>query len=164
MPNNGTLRLPLKVVGLHSDEILLEQPEDPVPISTSEEIATGMMSILPIAAATTSSSLSSAVSSKPTTSVSEAGPAKSEANEPTPTLPSSSEKPSKSGEPENHPQATEPPQPEDPEPEDPGQPETPDNDKPKGIIGSLWSSISSSIDWIVNKVDDLVDTVVGGGS
>jgi predicted AlkP superfamily pyrophosphatase or phosphodiesterase len=33
-PNNGTLRLPLKPVGLHSPESYPEDPSDPVPIST----------------------------------------------------------------------------------------------------------------------------------
>ncbi|CAJ2504276.1 Uu.00g116700.m01.CDS01 [Anthostomella pinea] len=48
VPNNGTLRLPLKTVGVHDPETVYEEPEDPVPTSTSEDLATGMMSILPV--------------------------------------------------------------------------------------------------------------------
>lgn len=48
MPNNGTLRLPLKTVGFHDAETTLEEPEDPEPSATAEDIATGVMSISPI--------------------------------------------------------------------------------------------------------------------
>ena len=34
MPNNGTLRLPLKPMGLHDPEEKPDQPEDPVPVDT----------------------------------------------------------------------------------------------------------------------------------
>ncbi|RYC56248.1 hypothetical protein CHU98_g9970 [Xylaria longipes] len=95
MPNNGTLRLPLKVVGLHNDEIALEQPEDPVPTSTSEEVATGMMSILPV---TTSSA-----TRKPTTTLG-VDPVGDEPKKPTPPAkpekPQQPEKPEKPEEPE----------------------------------------------------------------
>ncbi|KAI1417248.1 ectonucleotide pyrophosphatase/phosphodiesterase family member 3 [Hypoxylon sp. FL1857] len=51
MPNNGTLHLPLKITGLHDPDTVLEEPADPVPIETGtdEEVATGAMSILPVA-------------------------------------------------------------------------------------------------------------------
>ncbi|KAI0172624.1 ectonucleotide pyrophosphatase/phosphodiesterase family member 3 [Hypoxylon sp. FL1284] len=45
-PNNGTLHLPLKVVGLHDPDTVIEEPADPV--SPEENKATGMMSILPV--------------------------------------------------------------------------------------------------------------------
>ncbi|KAK9420944.1 putative Pyrophosphatase/phosphodiesterase [Seiridium unicorne] len=48
IPNNGTLRLPLKTVGLHDSETLLEEPADPVPTATAEDVATGVMSISPV--------------------------------------------------------------------------------------------------------------------
>ncbi|OTA99462.1 hypothetical protein M426DRAFT_325119 [Hypoxylon sp. CI-4A] len=49
MPNNGTLHLPLNVVGLHDPDTVLEEPADPVPVETaSEDVATGTMSILPV--------------------------------------------------------------------------------------------------------------------
>ncbi|KAI1779140.1 ectonucleotide pyrophosphatase/phosphodiesterase family member 3 [Hypoxylon cercidicola] len=50
MPNNGTLHLPLRVVGLHDPDTVFEEPADPVSSETTEENnATGMMSILPVA-------------------------------------------------------------------------------------------------------------------
>ncbi|KAI1475793.1 hypothetical protein K445DRAFT_320578 [Daldinia sp. EC12] len=50
MPNNGTLHLPLKIVGLHDPETVLEEPADPVkPETTSTaDVATEAMSILPV--------------------------------------------------------------------------------------------------------------------
>ncbi|KAI1378977.1 ectonucleotide pyrophosphatase/phosphodiesterase family member 3 [Hypoxylon crocopeplum] len=50
MPNNGTLHLPLKIVGLHDPETVLEEPPDPVPTepTSEEDVATGAMSILPV--------------------------------------------------------------------------------------------------------------------
>lgn len=56
MPNNGTLHLPLKIVGLHDPETVLEEPADPVKpetASTAEttstvDVATEAMSILPV--------------------------------------------------------------------------------------------------------------------
>ncbi|KAI1764441.1 ectonucleotide pyrophosphatase/phosphodiesterase family member 3 [Hypoxylon sp. FL1150] len=50
MPNNGTIHLPLRVVGLHDPDTSLEEPADPVPsVATQADTATGMMSILPVA-------------------------------------------------------------------------------------------------------------------
>ncbi|KAI2634771.1 Phosphodiest-domain-containing protein [Hypomontagnella submonticulosa] len=52
MPNNGTLHLPLRVVGLHDPETVLEEPADPVPTeTTSKDVETGAMSILPVSIA-----------------------------------------------------------------------------------------------------------------
>ncbi|KAI8966409.1 Phosphodiest-domain-containing protein [Daldinia sp. FL1419] len=50
MPNNGTLHLPLQIVGLHDPETVLEEPADPVkPETTSTaDVVTGAMSILPV--------------------------------------------------------------------------------------------------------------------
>ncbi|KAI0125133.1 type I phosphodiesterase/nucleotide pyrophosphatase [Xylariales sp. AK1849] len=49
MPNNGTLRLPLKTVGLHDDPATtLEELPDPYPSGTAEDHVTGVMSISPI--------------------------------------------------------------------------------------------------------------------
>ncbi|KAI1872279.1 hypothetical protein JX265_001603 [Neoarthrinium moseri] len=56
MPNNGTLRLPLKTVGLHDTESAPERPADPEPSpaaaepTTTEDSATGVMTISPIEA------------------------------------------------------------------------------------------------------------------
>ncbi|ORY60504.1 type I phosphodiesterase/nucleotide pyrophosphatase [Pseudomassariella vexata] len=59
-PNNGTLRLPLKPIGLHDSETVLENLDDPVsaykpsssssalPTSTAVESVTGVMSISPV--------------------------------------------------------------------------------------------------------------------
>ncbi|KAI1488935.1 ectonucleotide pyrophosphatase/phosphodiesterase family member 1 [Biscogniauxia mediterranea] len=67
MPNNGTLRLPLQVVGLHDPETVFEEPEDPVPVSsvtaTSDDQTAGMISILPVA--TSSPSQESSPSEEP---------------------------------------------------------------------------------------------------
>ncbi|KAI2619624.1 ectonucleotide pyrophosphatase/phosphodiesterase family member 3 [Hypoxylon sp. NC1633] len=53
MPNNGTLHLPLKVVGLHDPNTVLDEPADPVPTQAAEEdVATGAMSILPVETST----------------------------------------------------------------------------------------------------------------
>jgi hypothetical protein len=48
MPNNGTLRLPLKPVGLHDSQTTLEAPADPEPTPAAVESVTGVMSISPI--------------------------------------------------------------------------------------------------------------------
>ncbi|KAL7621378.1 hypothetical protein AAE478_008700 [Parahypoxylon ruwenzoriense] len=48
MPNNGTLHLPLKIVGLHDPETVLEEPADPVPSETKETPVTSTTSVLPI--------------------------------------------------------------------------------------------------------------------
>lgn len=51
-PNNGTLRLPLKPVGLHTPETSVEDPSDPPPASSpaQEEDASAVISISPIEA------------------------------------------------------------------------------------------------------------------
>lgn len=51
IPNNGTLRLPLSPVGLHDSESPLEELPDPAETPTNDndgQMATGMMSILPV--------------------------------------------------------------------------------------------------------------------
>ncbi|KAI0390645.1 Phosphodiest-domain-containing protein [Xylariaceae sp. FL0594] len=166
MPNNGTLRLPLKVVGLHSDEVTLEKPEEVTSTPADDAVATGMMSILPISitssASSSSSSLSSTSPKKPAeTTASQTLPVQSELPTPiyTPTSTVNSEKPKQSGGLEDSPEPSEPAQQGGEE-----ESESPKGDKPKGLVGSIWGSISSSIDWIVDKVDDLVDTVLGGTS
>ncbi len=35
-PNNGTLRLPLKPIGIHADEDNVEEPQDPVPTNAPQ--------------------------------------------------------------------------------------------------------------------------------
>lgn len=56
VPNNGTLRLPLSPLGLHDSESTLEELPDPEEAPTSDEdLATGMMSILPVEASPTTS-------------------------------------------------------------------------------------------------------------
>lgn len=57
-PNNGTLRLPLKTVGVHTDENAPETPSDPVPLNhaapppahTDENAIDAVISISPIEA------------------------------------------------------------------------------------------------------------------
>ncbi|KAI3321657.1 Phosphodiest-domain-containing protein [Xylariaceae sp. AK1471] len=137
MPNNGTLRLPLKVVGLHNDEIVLEQPEDPVPTSKTEDVATGMMSILPI-------SISSSTK-KPTASVG-VDPVQDEPQRPT--QPAQPEKPEKPQPPEK--------------PEEPQQPEKPDGDESKGKV--WWDSFKETYDWVKDKFNNLIDKVTDATS
>ncbi|KAI1427083.1 alkaline-phosphatase-like protein [Xylaria sp. FL1777] len=136
--NNGTLRLPLKIVGLHNDEMAIEQPEDPVPMSTSEDAATGMMSILPVA--TPSSTDQPATSSG----------VEDESNRPTrPTKPEKSKEP----------QQSEGSQQED-APEDAEQPKKPDESKGS----SWWEPLKETFDWVKDKFNDLVDEISGAGS
>ncbi|KAI0439631.1 alkaline-phosphatase-like protein [Xylaria telfairii] len=143
MPNNGTLRLPLTVVGLHNDEMTLEQPEDPVPTSTSKDAATGMMSILPI---TTSSSASSSSTRMPT---------KTLGVDPIQDIPKRPTQPAEPVKPED------PEKPEEPaKPEKPEEPETPD----KGKSSSWWDSFKDTIDWAKDKFNDFLDKVTSAGS
>ncbi|KAI8632873.1 Phosphodiest-domain-containing protein [Xylariaceae sp. FL1651] len=136
MPNNGTLRLPLKVLGLHDDETVLDQPEDPVPTSTSQDVATGLMSILPIA---TSSS-----TQQPTAS---AGVNPIEDEPKRPTRPEKPEKPEEPEEPE--------------EPQQPDTPKEPDKDESKG--SSWWDTFKETYDetyeWVKDKLNGLIDKV-----
>ncbi|KAJ8121522.1 hypothetical protein O1611_g10082 [Lasiodiplodia mahajangana] len=152
MPNNGTLRLPLKVVGLHSDESVLEQPEDPVPVSTSEGTATGMMSILPVATPSSTQ--------KPTTVSLGVDPVDAEPQRPTrPAKPHPTE--GSQDVPEKPEKPEEPERPEDPEkPEEPEKPQEPDKpDEGKG--SSWWSSFKESWDWVKDHFNDFVDKVTG---
>ncbi|KAI1392126.1 ectonucleotide pyrophosphatase/phosphodiesterase family member 3 [Hypoxylon trugodes] len=55
MPNNGTLHLPLKIIGQHDSDTVFEEPADPVPsepepteTASKEGTATQAMSILPV--------------------------------------------------------------------------------------------------------------------
>jgi hypothetical protein len=47
IPNNGTLRLPLKTVGLHEPDATIDEPEDPEPDQVSGESATTATSTSP---------------------------------------------------------------------------------------------------------------------
>ena len=49
-PNNGTLRLPLKPVGLHSPETAASEPSDPVDPTATTDPGTDAISISPIEA------------------------------------------------------------------------------------------------------------------
>ncbi len=49
-PNNGTLRLPLKPVGLHSPDAAASEPSDPVDSTSTTEPGTGFISISPVEA------------------------------------------------------------------------------------------------------------------
>lgn len=70
MPNNGTLRLPLEVMGLHDPETVFEEPADPVSaaegVSAVEDVSTGATSTLPVATGAESTEPSSTVSVEPT--------------------------------------------------------------------------------------------------
>ena len=144
VPNNGTLRLPFKVVGLHDEDTSIEQPEDPVLTSTIDKAATGMMSILP---ATTTSSTSSA--SQPTTSTDKSTTSATTEDNPKrptrPAQPESSQKPEESGKEET--------------PEDADKPDNPD----EGNSGSWWDSLKDTVDWAKNKFNDFVDQITGAG-
>ncbi|XXH02738.1 hypothetical protein Hte_009123 [Hypoxylon texense] len=66
MPNNGTLHLPLRIVGLHDPDTALEEPADPVQSAAAEgDDATGMMSILPVTTTSESPKPSSTVGVDP---------------------------------------------------------------------------------------------------
>ncbi|KAJ2971173.1 hypothetical protein NUW58_g9491 [Xylaria curta] len=134
MPNNGTLRLPLQVVGLHDDETVLEQPEDPVPTSTTEDIATGMMSILPIAATPSTQQSTASLGTDPV------GDAPKQ-----PTSPAKSEE-------SKEPQPSEGPQ----------QDDSDKSHGNKG--GSWWDTFKETFDWAKDKFNELVDTVIGSSS
>ncbi|KAI0904488.1 alkaline-phosphatase-like protein [Ustulina deusta] len=162
VPNNGTLRLPLRVVGLHNDEMVLEQPEDPVPTSTSKDVATSMTSILPTAteSSTDKSTTSSGVQDepkRPTRPVTPATPTTTTTTRPTTSTSSTttSAKPEKSKEPQ---------QPEESQqgeaPEESGKPEKPDD----GKSGSWWESFKETFDWAKDKFNELLDKVNGEGS
>lgn len=143
IPNNGTLRLPLKIVGLHSDEAVLEQPEDPVSTSTSEAAATGVTSILPTATATPSST------QKPTTVSVGVDPVEGEPKRPTrPAKPETSTEPQASGKPLEGPH------------EEPEKPEKPEENKGS----SWWAPFKETLDWVKDQFNQLVDKVNGGGS
>lgn len=142
MPNNGTLRLPLDVVGLHDDEIALDQPEDPVPPYTTEAVDTSSASILP---ATTPSA------EKPGASVG-VNPVEDEPKRPTrPATPEATDRP----------QPTEQPPPEETQQEEEPQQEAPEEseatDKTGG--GSWWDSLKSGLDWVKDKFNGAVDKV-----
>lgn len=49
MPNNGTLRLPLKTVGVHDAETVLEKPQDPEITPTAQVSATAALTVSPVA-------------------------------------------------------------------------------------------------------------------
>ncbi|KAI0402496.1 alkaline-phosphatase-like protein [Xylaria palmicola] len=144
MPNNGTLRLPLKVVGLHNDETVLEVPEDPVPTTASEDGATGLMSILPIAISSSTQKPTPSSIQKPTPSL-KFDPVVDE-----PTRPTRPAKPEESKEPH----APEGSQEED---ETSGEPE-------KDHSSSWWDPLKETFDWVKDKFDDFVDKVTGAGS
>ncbi|KAI0803627.1 alkaline-phosphatase-like protein [Xylaria sp. FL0064] len=137
VPNNGTLRLPLKVVGLHNDEMELEQPEDPVSTSTGKDSATGMMSILPVptASSTDISTISLGAEDQP---IRPTRPAKPEA----------SKEPQQSGEPQQ-----------EEVPEETEKPETPD----EGKGSPWWKPFKETFDWAKDKFNDLVDKITGAG-
>ncbi|KAI0188460.1 alkaline-phosphatase-like protein [Xylaria flabelliformis] len=138
MPNNGTLRLPLKVVGLHNDETALEQPEDPVPTTTSENVAIDMMSILPI--------VTSSSTSKPTATLG-VDPVVEEPKRPTPP-----EKPELPEQPEIPEKSKEPEKPEDPEKPDDGK------------SSSWWDAFKETVDWAKDKFNGFIDKITGEGS
>ncbi|KAI1108443.1 alkaline-phosphatase-like protein [Nemania sp. NC0429] len=152
IPNNGTLRLPLKIVGLHSDEIVLEQPEDPVTSSTSEAAATGVMSILPIATPSSTQ--------KPSTVSLGVDPVGEEPKRPTrPAKPMTSKEP----------QASKPATSKDPRPsgkpqeeshKDSEKPDQPDENK----SSPWWAPFKETLDWVKDQFNELVDKVTGGAS
>ncbi|KAJ8108982.1 hypothetical protein ONZ43_g6261 [Nemania bipapillata] len=158
MPNNGTLRLPLKIVGLHNADIPLEQPEDPVPVSTVEEVTTKMTATLPI---------STPSSTKPVTATIGVDPVENEPKRPTrPATPEKSKEPQPSdgSEKTELDKPIEPEKPKEPEkpeePKKPEEPEKPNEDK----SGSWWSSFKGSWDWVKDQFNELVDKVTGNGS
>lgn len=154
MPNNGTLRLPLQVVGLHDEEMALEQPEDPVPTSTPEDVATGMMSILPIATASATDGMATGVMSILPVATTSKQPTKSLGVDPVNDVPKRPTRPAK-------PEKSKEPQPtEEPRPEESEDPQKPGGDKG----GSWWDSLKETYDWAKDKFTEFVDTVTSAGS
>lgn len=135
-PNNGTLRLPLKPVGLHSPEQPIEDPTDPVPSPHPVTTSSHSIGVDPVT-----------VTSQPAHSI-QVDPVES----PRPTFvkpvhPVQPEKPEK------------PEIPEKPEkPEQPQQPES-GNSKQEGVGGKL----SHLWDWVQHKWDELWDKVSSSG-
>ncbi|GAP91802.1 putative type I phosphodiesterase nucleotide pyrophosphatase [Rosellinia necatrix] len=147
MPNNGTLRLPLKVVGLHNDEMTIEQPdEDPAPISTSttivEDAATAIL---------TTSTLSSI---PPPTHSSTKGSMASVGVDPVTDEPKRPTRPAK-------PEKTNEPQPTEGSQQDSSdKPETPDESK----ASSWWDSVKEGFGWVKDKFHEIIDQVNNAGS
>ncbi|KAI2639242.1 alkaline-phosphatase-like protein [Xylaria nigripes] len=136
MPNDGTLRLPLKVTGLHDDELALEEPQDPVPASSIENVFVSITSTLPEA------TLSAVAPEKPTTDAPE-----DEANQP--------ESPGKPEESEDSEEPGKPDQEQAPHHSD-------GTDKDKSF--SLWDHFKDTFGWVKNKFDHFVDKVTGAGT
>jgi hypothetical protein len=182
MPNNGTLRLPLSVVGLHDDETVLEQPGDPTVASTSEAVTASITSIIPTVIPS-SVGTSTAVSvganpveddiisttsvliistplpiETPSTSLIGVDPVEDEPKRPTrPTKPEKPKKPEK-------PQPPKKPQP----PQKPQGEPAKDTDKPdeahKDQNSSWWSVFQETLDWVKEQVNDLVDHISKAGN
>ncbi|KAH7037508.1 alkaline-phosphatase-like protein [Microdochium trichocladiopsis] len=164
-PNNGTLRLPLKTIGVHDSdpETALQEVPDPAP----EDAADGaIMSILPVPSAPSADGQGVEQPGAPV-GVSPPGSevvnnnggdsdrpevASSAAGQPTPTAPSSAV-----GENEN----------------DQNQGNDNDNDGDdddeedgsgsSGSSSSFWDSISGTWNWVTNKFDELIDKISSSG-
>ncbi|KAI1263842.1 alkaline-phosphatase-like protein [Xylariaceae sp. FL1019] len=139
MPNNGTLRLPLKTIGLHDDQSVPEEAEDPVPTSTTTVITNSVSSI-----STATLAVSSPISETQSTSLVSVGvdPVQTESLRPT-----------QAGQPDEAEKSDGPDEPN--EPEEPDQPE-------KGKH-TLWDSFRQGFDWVKDKVTGFVDKVTGSG-
>ncbi|KAI1432026.1 alkaline-phosphatase-like protein [Xylaria sp. CBS 124048] len=142
MPNDGTLRLPLKVIGLHDDEHRLEEPEDPVPASANEQLATvTITSILPSATFSPTNDASVDESKRPE------DPETSE----TLVTPETPETPKR------------PESPTSPRPSDESQEEEESSDDngttDDGKGGPWWDPLKESFDWVKDKFNHAVDEV-----
>ncbi|KAI0154146.1 Phosphodiest-domain-containing protein [Xylariaceae sp. FL1272] len=139
MPNNGTLRLPLKTIGLHDAQSIPEEAEDPVPTSAAI-VVTSSASSISTATIVISSSLSK---TQPTSPVSVGvDPIQTEPVRPT--------------------QPAQPDEPDEPEePENPDEPEEPE--QPEKGEHTLWDSFRQGFDWVKDKFTGLIDKVTSSG-
>ncbi|KAI1329991.1 alkaline-phosphatase-like protein [Xylariaceae sp. FL0255] len=147
MPNNGTLRLPLKVIGFHDDTTVFEEHPDPVPTSSPE--------------ATASAPVSLSTQPVPTAPTLEVDPVDN--TPPRPTKQAEPTKPDEAKEPE---EPEEPEKPEEPkeseEPETPEAPDTPEQEPTKQ--SHWWDPLKQGFEWVKEKVSGLIDGVTGNSS
>ncbi|KAI0191943.1 ectonucleotide pyrophosphatase/phosphodiesterase family member 1 [Astrocystis sublimbata] len=148
MPNNGTLRLPLNVVGLHDPEGGLERPEDPVPTST---VVSGSTSVIATSSSSSWSSSSSSTSSKKptttktklsTTSFKKPTTSTTSTTKTTSTTSASTSPTTAGGDPEGE------------------EADEPENTSHRGS-GDLFGAIGDLIEWGTNKIGDLFNGIFG---
>ncbi|KAJ3486202.1 hypothetical protein NLG97_g6663 [Lecanicillium saksenae] len=143
-PNNGTLRLPLKPIGTHTEEAVEEQ--DPVQTETVTESPLASTSAKPDA---TSSGIAE-VSPSPITVTRTETETKIETATTTTTTTSTSATPEKTEEPEK------------PESGSGGDGEEPGDDQDPGLIGSIVGAVGGAWDWLTGQAGKVWNDIIGG--